>query len=88
MAIYTNSYKVTVNTVCGSDPFEFDDAVDAGSGASAYASLQAKEAIEAYITDDGSTALVIIPYEAVCNAVIEVTRTETEAPEDETCPSD
>ena len=78
--MYVNSYKVTVKTL-GGTTIVFDDAVDAGSGAAAYAALDGGYDIKAYVSGN----LNIVPFHAVDSAVIEVTRSEQEEPADETC---
>lgn len=78
--MYSNSYKVTVKTLGGTSVV-FNDASDTGAGAAAYAALDMQSDIKAYV----SSKLNIIPFNAVDSAVVEVTRSEAEDPEDETC---
>lgn len=78
--MYANSYKVTVKTLGGTS-LVFDDSVDAGAGASAYGAVDNGQDIKANI----SGKLNIVPFHAVDSVVVEVTRSEVDAPADETC---
>lgn len=78
--IKKTSVKAVITTIGG---FEYtaDDASTPGLGTAAYASLQAERTIVG--NEDGT--ITIIPWHAVDHAVITVTRTSEEAPEDPTC---
>ena len=78
--MYANSYKVTVKTAGGSTVV-FNDATDAGAGASAYGAVDTGIDIKANV----SGKLNIIPFHAVDTVVVEITRSEVDDPTDETC---
>jgi len=78
--MYANSYKVTVKTL-GGTTLVFNDSVDAGAGASAYGAVDNGQDIKALISGN----LNIVPFNAVDSVVVEVTRSETDDPTDETC---
>lgn len=78
--MYANSYKVTVKTA-GGNTVVFNDAVDAGAGASAYGAVDNGQDIKANV----SGKLNIVPFHAVDVVEVEVTRSEVDDPTDETC---
>lgn len=83
MAIYNNSYNVTIKTI-GGTTVTANDATIAGVGASAWASIQAKEDVTIQ-TADGYT---FVPFHAIDSVTVTITRAEAEEPEDETCVTD
>lgn len=80
MAIYTNSYSVTIKTL-GGTTVTANDATIAGVGASAWACIQAGEDVQIQ-TADGYT---FVPFHAIDSVTVTITRSEAEEPEDETC---
>lgn len=74
------SVQAVITTIGG---FEYtaDDATTPGVGTAAYGSLMAERTI---IGNDSGT-ITIIPWHAVDHAVVTITRTSEEAPEDPTC---
>lgn len=84
--MYVNSYKITVMLEDGATSVVFDDSVNAGAGSSAYVAIQAGQAVEAVgAIGEGNPVLVIIPYESVLAATVELTRSEAADPTDPTC---
>lgn len=82
--MYVNKISVGLTTIGGFD-VEISDDINAGSGASALASLKSKSQIDAIVTNNGETARFICPYHAVNSATIVVTRTQAEDPVDVNC---
>lgn len=81
MAIYKNSYKVVIKTLGGTE-VTANDATVAGVGSSAMAALMNGQ--DVYVLD-GNGGGTFIPFHAVESAVVTLTRSEAEAPADETC---
>lgn len=85
--MYVNSISVELSTLGGME-IVISDSVDAGSGASALASLKSRSQIDTLVTDNGATKRLIVPYHAVVAGVATVARTQAEDPIDYTCPSE
>lgn len=80
---YQNQIKVEITTGAGFTATA-DDSVTFGVGSSAWATLQAQ--CDVQIMGDGE--ITFIPFHAVDHAIVTITRTEVEDPEDPTCVTD
>lgn len=77
---YQNQIKVVITTGAGYEATA-DDAVVAGVGSSTWATLVNQGDVQ--IPNGGE--IIFIPFHAVDHAVVTITRTEVEDPEDPTC---
>lgn len=84
MATYNKPlYSVAIKTLGGNE-FTIADTSSSNSGSAALASIEAK----ADIRTEASGTITIIPYHAIDSAVVTVTSSSTERPEDANCPDE
>ncbi len=86
MAYYENAYTVEIHTLGGTTVTFADSADTPGAGTSAYTALMGHQDICGLgAVEGGDPANFFIPFHAVDAAIYSLSRTEGEAPVDDTC---